>query len=100
MKFTALSLLAALGLGLSSCVAPVAETGPGYTAVGVGVGVYPSLPVDYEGDYYLHEGRYYYGGRYEHGAYLYHGHHYSTRYFHSGHYYYGGKFAHAERHHH
>jgi len=85
-------------LSLSSCVVP----GPGYgdpgivsnVGIGVGYGVYDTLPSYYVGDAYYYGGRYYSGGRYEHGNYRDNGHVYTTRYQHNGQYFYGGRQEH------
>lgn len=55
-------------------------------------GVYASLPDDYHGSYYRHDGRYYYGGTREEGRYLDNGRYYNDRYSHNGRYYYGGQY--------
>ena len=58
-----------------------------------GPGVYASLPGDYRGDYYSHQGRYYYGGQREVGRYQWNGRYYNDRYSHNGQYYYGGQYS-------
>jgi hypothetical protein len=55
-------------------------------------GHYDALPGDYRGDYYMHDGRYYYGGRNETGHYRSNGRVYGNRYYHGGRYYYGGQY--------
>ena len=89
-KILLLSCAVAFAAALPSCLPPppyyrarVAVRGPGY---------YEALPSDYRGDYYQHEGRYYYGGRHEVGRYRYEGREYGNRYYHGGQYYYGGQY--------
>lgn len=78
---------------LPSCVI---EEQRGYyrrpTAVISTPGFYASLPGSYRGEYYQHDGRYYYGGRHEQGHYRYNGRIYDQRYNHNGQYYYGGQY--------
>ena len=72
------------------------EEGPRYHrrhVVVQGPGVYASLPGDYRGDYYSHQGRYYYGGQREVGRYQWNGRYYNDRYSHNGQYYYGGQYS-------
>lgn len=59
-------------------------------------GVYETLPSDYDGEYYLYNKRYYYGGKYESGPFKNEGHDYDGRYLHDGKYVYGGKFDHSK----
>lgn len=54
-------------------------------------GYYEALPRGYGGEYYQHDGRYYYGGRHETGHYRSEGRVYDNRYYHGGRYYYGGQ---------
>lgn len=68
---------------------------PGHTSFGI----YQQLPPDYEGEYYLYNKEYYYGGRYETGKFSYEGRDYDSRYFHDGKYVYGGHFDHSKKHH-
>lgn len=62
-------------------------------AVVRGPGYYDSLPSSYRGDYYQHNGRYYYGGRHEVGHYRSDGRVYGNRYYQGGRYYYGGQYS-------
>lgn len=90
----ALPVLAALGF--SSCADTQYVSGPGpgintgYQAYGTGFVTYSRLPVNYTGNAYYYQNRYYSGGRYETGTYRHNGRTYSNRYFHDGRYYYGG----------
>lgn len=63
----------------------------------VNFGVYEVLPPDYDGEYYLYNKHYYYGGKYETGKFTYEGHDYDSRYFHDGKYVYGGHFDHSKK---
>ncbi len=83
--------LAAMTL-LAGCIV---EEGPRYHSRHVvvqGAGIYASLPGDYRGSYYSHQGRYYYGGQREVGRYRSDGRYYNDRYSHNGRYYYGGQY--------
>ncbi len=77
----------------SSCLPPPPPGPPGSRAVVHGPGFYHRLPPRYAGEYYLHGGRYYYGGRHELGRFRYEGRYYPSRYSHGGRYYYGGLFS-------
>lgn len=83
-------------LGISSCADTQYVSGPGpgintgYQAYGTGFVTYSRLPVNYAGNAYYHQNRYYAGGRYETGSYSHNGRTYSNRYYHNGRYYYGG----------
>ncbi len=57
-----------------------------------GYNTYAALPVDYTGDAYYYNNRYYAGGRYEPGTYSYQGRTYTNRYFYDGQYIYGGDY--------
>ncbi len=89
MKLTSFLLLLplALSLGMSSCVGPGYASGNGY---GGGYNTYSTLPSNYNGSAYNHNGRYYSGGNYQTGNYSYQGRPYTSRYSHNGQYYYGG----------
>jgi hypothetical protein len=89
MKLTSLLLILplALSLGISSCVGPGYVGGVGY---GGGYNSYTTLPRNYIGSAYNHNGRYYSGGNYQTGSYSYQGRPYTSRYSHNGQYYYGG----------
>ncbi|MCE9520037.1 MAG: hypothetical protein K8R87_10860 [Verrucomicrobia bacterium] len=63
----------------------------------VSFGIYDALPSDYDGDYYLYNKRYYYGGKYETGKFSYEGHDYDSRYYHDGKYVYGGHYDHSKK---
>lgn len=90
----ALPVLAALGM--SSCADTQYVSGPGpginagYQAYGTGFVTYSRLPVNYTGNAYYYQNRYYTGGRYETGSYRNNGRNYASRYYHNGRYYYGG----------
>lgn len=95
MKFSPFLLLipAIAALNLSSCVDPmmpggVYSNGGGY---GGGFRTYSTLPQNYSGSAYYHQGRYYSGGQYQTGRYYYQGRQYTNRYYHNGQYYYGGQ---------
>ncbi|MDB6007256.1 MAG: hypothetical protein JWR15_4243 [Prosthecobacter sp.] len=98
MKLTSSLLLIplALSIGLSSCV-DVGLGGGGYSnGNGYGNGyrsgynTYTTLPPNYNGSAYQHNGRYYSGGNYQTGNYNHQGQTYTNRYSHNGQYYYGG----------
>lgn len=94
MKFSPFLLLipAMAALNLSSCVDPMMPGGI-YSNGGYGGGfrTYSTLPRNYSGSAYYHQGRYYSGGQYQTGSYYYQGRPYSNRYYHNGQYYYGGQ---------
>lgn len=97
MKHTAFLLVLplALSLGVSSCVGPGYGAGVGYNSgYGGGYNTYSTLPVNYNGGAYNHNGRYYTGGAYQTGSYSYQGRPYTSRYAHNGQYYYGGSHQH------
>ncbi|OYW76887.1 MAG: hypothetical protein B7Z37_06745 [Verrucomicrobia bacterium 12-59-8] len=75
-----------LSLSLTACVEPLYTNGTGYG----GYGSYSTLPRNYSGNAYQHNGRYYSGGQYQNGNYNYQGRNYDSRYYHNGQYYYGG----------
>ncbi|OYW73952.1 MAG: hypothetical protein B7Z37_19580 [Verrucomicrobia bacterium 12-59-8] len=95
MKFSPYRLLlpAAALFAISSCVDP--SMGGGYSNNGAGYNrgynTYSSLPSNYSGSAYYHQGRYYSGGQHQAGNYNYQGRSYSSRYYHNGQYYYGGQ---------
>lgn len=62
-------------------------------------GVWTTVPHDYEGDTYLYNKQYYYGGRHEEGDFEWEGRHYKDRYEHEGKWIYGGKWEHHDRKH-
>lgn len=90
-----LILPVALILGMSSCV-DVGYAGGGGSGRGYGGGfnTYSSLPSNYSGSAYNHNGRYYSGGQYQTGSYSYQGRPYTSRYTHNGQHYYGGSHQH------
>ncbi len=97
MKFTSFLLIlpVALSLGISSCVDTGYAGGGGYgRGYGGGFNTYSSLPSNYNGSAYNHNGRYYSGGNYQTGRYSYQGRPYTSRYSHNGQYYYGGTHQH------
>lgn len=99
MKFTAALLLLPLGLGVSSCAGPgSAGYGGGYGNGYGGFNSYSTLPGNYNGSAYYHNGRYYTGGNYQTGAYSHQGRTYSSRYAHNGQHYYGGSHQHYSPH--
>ena len=55
-----------------------------------GFNSYTTLPSNFNGNAYNHNGLYYTGGKYQTGSYSYQGQPYSNRYYHNGQYYYGG----------
>lgn len=63
----------------------------------VSFGIYDALPNDYDGDYYLYNKRYYYGGTYEEGRFTNEGREYTGRYLHDGKYVYGGRHEHSRK---
>ena len=63
----------------------------------VSYGIYDALPPEYDGDYYLYNKRYYYGGKYETGKFSNEGHDYDGRYLHDGKYVYGGHYDHSKK---
>lgn len=75
---------------------PIVVTIPGVT---VSTGVWTTVPEDYDGDYYIHENHYYYGGKHEVGDFDWENHHYQDRYYHDGKWIYGGKLEHHARKH-
>ena len=88
-------LLPALAtLALSSCLNPMMPGG-GYSNYGGGYNngfnTYSTLPRNYAGSAYYHQGRYYTGGQHQTGNYNYQGQRYTNRYAHNGQYYYGGQ---------
>ncbi|MHB1081340.1 MAG: hypothetical protein ACYC67_18225 [Prosthecobacter sp.] len=89
-----LMLPLALSLSISSCVGPGFGGGGGYgngysNGYG-GFNTYSTLPGNFSGSAYNHNGRYYSGGNYQTGNYSYQGRPYTSRYSHNGQYYYGG----------
>ena len=94
MKLTKLLLLLPLTavLSLSSCV----DAGYAVGSYGNGYNSYATLPLDFSGNAYLYNGRYYSGGLYQTGRYNNLGRNYDSRYFHNGQYYYGGNHAHYQ----
>lgn len=93
----------ALSLGISSCVGPGYTGGGGYAGGGYGNGyggggggfnTYSTLPRNYSGSAYNHNGRYYSGGQYQTGNYNHQGQNYTSRYSHNGQHYYGGSHQH------
>jgi hypothetical protein len=76
---------------LPSCLPPPPPGPYPYgRAVVAGPGFYAALPPRYAGEYYLHQGRYYYGGVHQVGRFRYQGRVYPGRYLHNGQYFYGG----------
>ena len=83
---------------LSSCVVPGYPADGHESSNGSVHRVYTTLPTNYVGSAYFHNGRYYAGGSYQTGRYHDHGHSYSSRYYYNGQYYYGGNYQqHAPR---
>ncbi len=68
-------------------------------SINVTTGVWTTVPEDYDGDYYFHDGHYYHGGRHEVGEFEWNGAHYKDRYEHEGKWVYGGKWEHHARKH-
>jgi hypothetical protein len=104
MKSKTLFLLtAAIGLAVPALRAAdpaiVVQAGGSTTTTQTTVGVYETLPPDYDGEYYQSDKHYYYGGKYEKGHFKNEGHEYEGRYSHNGKYIYGGKFDEGHRHH-
>lgn len=96
MKLTSSLLLLSLALsvGLSSCVDAGLGGGYGSGYAGGGFNNYASLPPNFNGNAYHHNGRYYSGGNYQTGNYNHQGQAYTNRYQHNGQYYYGGSHQH------
>jgi hypothetical protein len=96
MKFnpTLFLLSIALSIGVSSCVDAGYAGGGGNGYRSGGYNTYSTLPSNYNGSAYQHNGRYYSGGSYQTGNYNHQGHAYTSRYSHNGQYYYGGTHQH------
>lgn len=77
---------------------PAVVVTPGSSTT-VTAGVWTTVPEDYDGDYYVHQNHYYYGGKHEVGEFEWEGHHYKDRYEHEGKWVYGGKWEHHARKH-
>ena len=88
---TKLILMCLMG-GLTTAPLLIAEP-PRVTIVTPGF--WQTVPDDYDGHYYSHNNRYYYGGKHEEGDFEWEGKHYPHRYEHEGKWIYGGKW---ERH--
>ena len=78
-------------LPLSSCIDPMMMGGSGYSNYGGGYNSYSTLPRNYSGNAYYHQGRYYTGGQHQMGNYTHQGQQYTSRYSHNGQNYYGGQ---------
>ena len=66
-------------------------------AFDAGAGSWRAVPVEFEGDVFAVNGRYYHGGYYEEGDFVFDGRRYSCRYIYNGHYLYGGSLAHCSK---
>ena len=98
---TLLLFTAAIGLAIPSLRAAdvVIAVPSGGATIHTSVGIYETLPPDYDGEYYHSDTHYYYGGKYETGHFKNEGHEYEGRYSHNGKYIYGGKFDEGHKHH-
>ena len=110
-------LAVALSVGITSCVDPSFVGGGNGSGYGNGYGggygnifgfgsgygggygggygnsiynSYTTLPSNYSGNAYNHNGIYYTGGKYQTGNYNHQGQSYNNRYYHNGQYFYGG----------
>jgi hypothetical protein len=99
MKSKLFLMCLAGGLTMTSLVKadPAVVVTPGHTTVTTGV--WTTVPDDYDGDYYLYNKRYYYGGKHEVGDFKWEGRSYKDRYMHDGKWIYGGDWEHHTRKH-